>query len=73
MPAENDLFIESDVVGCRAKDLDVGGLLQLCDFLCNAQQLVDADSELTAAVVFVVVVEGTNRDLTSMTVLGLYA
>ena len=73
MPAENDLTLESDVAGCRAKDLDVGGLLQLCDFFCCAEHLVDADGELTAAVVFVVVVERTNRDLTAMTVLGLYA
>ena len=57
MPAENDLTLESDVAGCRAKDLDVGGLLQLCDFFCCAEHLVDADGELTAAVVVVVVVE----------------
>lgn len=73
MPAENDLTLKSDVASCRAKDLDVGGLLQLCDVFYCTEHLVDADVELTAAVVFVIVVERTNRDLTAMTVLGLYA
>jgi len=73
VPAENDLALESDVAGCRAEDLDVGGLLHLCDVFGCAEHLVNADVELTAAVVFVEVVEGANRNLTAMTVLGLYA
>jgi hypothetical protein len=48
-------------------------LLHLCDVFGCAEHFVDADVELTAAVVFVEVVERTNRDLTAMTVLGLYA